>query len=159
MDFINQQRRTLLQVAGAGWLTAALTACSRSASSEDPRDPEPMNKPVRCTVCGMFLAPGAQVFLSGIDKALAFCSAQDAALFALQPENKRRLEVLWARRYSDPTQWINAEKSFIVVGSSHSGAMGREPAFFRTRHNAENFQKSHGGKVIRFSALTLKDLS
>lgn len=127
-----------------------------------PRMPAALPAEARCTLCGMVLAdfpgPKAELYLKGVDAAATFCSARDALSFALQPENRRRLEALYVLAADDPSRWLSAADGVFVVAGRFEGAMGSEPALLKDQAAAERFIAQWGGRAVRWPDLVLQDV-
>lgn len=116
----------------------------------------------KCPVCGMFVAPypewvAAVVYKDG--HAHYFDGAKDLFRFLQSPTR-------WAPGHRDAdvagisvTEYyavrpIDAKPAFYVIGSDVYGPMGRELIPLATEADAAEFVRDHGGKVLRFDAVT-----
>lgn len=140
-------------------LPAALTGCGETKK----REVRAVTPSDRCALCGMVAAnyegPKAELYLKGVERAAVFCSLKDAFAFLLQPENHRRLEVLYVQTAQDDARFYDASTLRFVVGSRFEGVMGTEPAAVKTEAEATSFMKKWGGREVTFDAVTLEDLA
>ncbi len=143
-------------------LLSAIAALAPSAAGEAarPRDPGDQD---RCPVCGMFVAPyeawiaqvvfedASAVFFDGAKDLFKYLLARDRFL----PE-RRDLEIA-ATFVTDYYELrpIAAGEAFFVVGSDVYGPMGPELVPHRSRAEAEEFLRDHGGeRIVRFDEVT-----
>ncbi len=142
-----------------------LAACSK----------EPVAKPLpieftrdhTCNVCGMIIVdfPGAKAQMHYKNKRRdTFCSTLDMFLFYLQPDRPGNIIAIYVNDMGKSDwerpkgNWIDAEKAFYVYGGDVMGPMGEALAPFLDIKDAEAYIKKHGGRVIRFSDVTMEIL-
>lgn len=158
------------------WLLAALavftlTACSGEEAKTTARpDPVHFESGDECHVCGMiiegFPGPKGQAITEEDQQVRKFCSTRDMFAWLLQPENVNRNHTLYVHDMAQ-TDWqnpndtalIDARNAFFVVGSDRKGAMGPTLASFATESAAQEFMKEYGGKVLKYSEITLDHLN
>ncbi|PHQ27272.1 nitrous oxide reductase accessory protein NosL [Marinobacter guineae] len=158
------------------WLLAALaaftlTACSGNEEQTTARpDPVHFENGDECHVCGMiieaFPGPKGQAITEKDHQVRKFCSTRDMFAWMLQPENVDREHTLYVHDMAqtewqspDDTAMIDARDAFYVVGSERTGAMGPTLASFATESAAQEFMKEYGGKVLKYSEITLDHLN
>lgn len=158
-DYGRYRRFFTLGALTAAFLPATLTGCG-DAKKREARAVRPSD---RCAICGMVVAnyegPKAELFLKEVDRAAVFCSLKEAFAFLLQPENRRRLEVLYVQTSQGDDRFYDASALRFVVGSRFEGVMGTEPAAFKTAAEAAAFIKKWGGREAAFDTVTLEDLA
>lgn len=158
------------------WLLVALAAFALTACSGSEEQATAKAAPVNfatgdeCHVCGMvitnFPGPKGQAITEKDQHVRKFCSTRDMFAWALQPENVNRNHTLYVHDMAE-TEWaspddtalIDARDAFYVVGSSRKGAMGPTLASFASQADADYFANSHGGEVLAFSEVTMKNLN
>ena len=125
-------------------------------------DSKPLKPGVKdkCPVCGMFVhkypdwvaeiiyTDASTVFFDGTkDLFKYFFNMKKYELKKTQKD----IAALFVTEYYD-MQIIDAKSAFFVVGSDVYGPMGRELIPFRTREDAEQFKKDHGGtRIVTFN--------
>jgi copper chaperone NosL len=133
---------------------------------EEVAKPKPIELDRRhiCRVCGMiivdFPGPKAQIhYRNGrID---TFCSVLEMMTFYLQPDRPHGIVAIYVNDMSKAdwkhpvNHWLDAEKSLYVHGSDMSGPMGEEIIPFPDVPSAEEFTRSHGGRITRFNEITM----
>lgn len=142
-------------------LAAALAGCRDEAA---PRpDPVPMTQEAIGHFCQMNLlehpGPKAQVHLKGMPNPLFFSQVRDAAAFRLLPEQEGEIVAIHVSDMAagpwenpGPTNWIDGETAFYVVGSDQAGGMGTPELIpFGTEPAARAFADRHGGTVQRLT--------
>ncbi len=125
-----------------------------------------IDKDVRCSVCGMFVAkyPNWSVTLTMNDGAVKyFDGVKDmmAFYFAPQKYGVKTGATITAIAVNDyyTLSPVDARKSFYVVGSDVTGPMGHEFIPFATKESAEAFSKDHQGKnILTFEGITLEQV-
>ncbi|WP_296932818.1 nitrous oxide reductase accessory protein NosL [uncultured Marinobacter sp.] len=158
------------------WLFAALAALTLTACSGNEEQAMAKPEPVHfesgdeCHVCGMVITnspgPKGQAVTEKDQHVRKFCSTRDMFAWMLQPENVNRNHTLYVHNMAE-TEWaspddtalIDAREAFYVVGSSRKGAMGPTLASFASQADADHFANSHGGEVLAFSEVTMKNLN
>lgn len=137
---------------------AAIMICLFSicyAFAEDPKPIQPA-KIDKCPVCGMFVYKypdwvGQIIFKDGA--VFFFDGAKDLFkyYFAIGKYNPDRsvgdIAAIYVTEYYDMDQ-IDGRQAVYVVGSDVYGPMGRELIPCKTREDAEQFKKDHGGMLI-----------
>lgn len=120
-----------------------------------------------CHLCGMLITrfdgPKGEVFRKETgDQVLKFCSTRDMFSYYLDPENKRNVAQMfvhdmskmpWGSDSIDDKYLIDAKKSWYVVGSEKTGAMGETLASFSLQGDAQTFAKEFGGEVLEFNSI------
>lgn len=165
---MNRRKPNWLLVALAAF---ALTACSGS-EEQTTAQAAPVNFATgdECHVCGMvitnFPGPKGQAITEKDQHVRKFCSTRDMFAWALQPENVNRNHTLYVHDMAE-TEWaspddtalVDAREAFYVVGSERTGAMGPTLASFATGDAANDFMIEYGGKVLKYSEITLDHLN
>ncbi len=116
-----------------------------------------------CALCGMTVVahpgPKGQVCLRD-GEILPFCSTGDLLSWAWQPESAPSIEQMYVHDLSltgwdspGDDAWMDAEEAWYVVGHERRGAMGKPPAPFSVREDAEAFAGEHGGRVYTYRDL------
>ena len=113
--------------------------------------------------CGMNLlehkGPKGQIILASQADPIWFSSARDAFSFTILPDEPKDIRAIYvsdmakAQIWDDPgaTNWVDARKAFIVIGSTKQGGMGApETVPFSDRAAAEKFSAEYGGRVVTF---------
>ncbi len=137
---------------------AAIIICLFSICYAFAEDPEPMQpeKKDKCPVCGMFVykypdwvgeiifKDGATVFFDGAKDLFKY-------FFNLKKYEKVKtaddITAIYVTEYYD-MELIDGLIAHYVVGSDVYGPMGRELIPCKTREDAEQFKKDHGGTLI-----------
>lgn len=160
------KRRILLGIFSA----LVLSGCNQEKDNKITLNPVKFDKHDRCHLCGMVIAhyegPKAEIFIKNVEEPIKFCSVRDAFTFALQPENKRRLQAFFVHAM-DSASWdkpfdaplLSAKEMFFVYGSRQDGVMGVEPIPFKTKSAAEDFIKKLGGRVVAYPEIDLNLLA
>lgn len=141
----------------------SLAGCGQGSDTASDCKPIVLADDRECALCGMtisnFPGPKGQACLDD-DKTLGFCSTNDLFSWAWQPDSKPRIRALFVHDLSrtgwkEPSdeEWMDAGDALYVVGHDREGAMGRSPAPFSKRGDAEAFASEHGGKVLAFDEL------
>ncbi len=116
-----------------------------------------------CALCGMTIThhpgPKAQACMRD-GRVLPFCSVEDMLSWSWQPESQPNIRALYVHDLS-LTDWdgpaddayIEADRALYVVGHERRGSMGRPPAPFSDRADAEAFIAEHGGKLMAYRDL------
>ena len=143
-------------------LLLAFVGFPAPAAEEAPAPRAPGDRD-RCPVCGMFVAPyeawiaqvifedASAVFFDGAKDLFKYLLARDRFL----PE-RRDLEIAatFVTGYYE-LRPIAAGEAFFVVGSDVYGPMGPELVPHRSRAEAEEFLRDHGGeRIVRFDEVT-----
>lgn len=116
-----------------------------------------------CSLDGMLLkdypGPKAQIqYETGAPD--FFCDTMEMFSIVLQPESTRRVRAVFTQDmaqadWQDPRDhWIDARAAYYVAGSRGQGSMGPTFASFARSADAENFAKTQGGRVLRFTDVT-----
>lgn len=155
-----------------------LTACMLgicilffAACTEDTSDieavPIELTRDHACRVCGMIIVdfPGAkaQIHYSN-GKIDTFCSTLDMFVFYQQPDRPARIAGIFVNDigkadWDHPhNHWIDARKAFYVYGGDVMGPMGEALAPFSERDAAAEYVKTHGGRIVAFSEVTMEML-
>ena len=101
--------------------------------------------------------PKGQIILSD-NKVLWFTSVRDTIAFTLSPEEPKNIAAIYVNdmtsaEWDNPgaDNWIDAKKSWYVLGSSKVGGMDAPEAVpFLTKTSANLFSKKEGGTVYSF---------
>ncbi len=114
----------------------------------------------RCAVCGMYPAryPEHRCQIStGKGETHHFCSSQCMVSFLADPKQYVNKDIkaksIWVTIPQEHS-YEYAMGLYYLVGSSIMGPMGREAIPYRRKTVAEAAAGKHGGKVVRFKALT-----
>lgn len=120
-------------------------------------DPTPETS---CTVCGMYPAryPDHRSQLNDTAKEVHhFCSNQCLVNFLDAPKKyistPIKVKSIWVSIPGEHS-YEYAIGLYYLVGSTIMGPMGKEAIPYRNKASAEATAKTHGGKVVRFNALT-----
>lgn len=123
----------------------------------------PFDKHDRCHICGMVILnyPGAkaEVFVKGEKEPLKFCSVKDGFTYALQPENRPRIQAFYVSDFGNTadvplhSKMLEASKAIYDVGSDIRGAMGKSILPFASKEAADKFAQEHGGQVVRYDEI------
>lgn len=114
------------------------------------------SKPLRCPVCGMFVAPYPN-WVSTITLAsgeqLAFDGPKDMFRFMMELPSFRpdlKLEDLQQFQVTEyySTRKVDATSVFFIAGSDVLGPMGQELVPIAGKEQAETFLQDHGGTAI-----------
>ncbi len=161
--------RALKPIVFAALTAFVLIGCGKSDKAVE-RKPVGFSEHDRCHICGMailrYKGPKAEIFMKNIDEPIKFCSTRDGFTFALQPENKKRVEAIFLHDIGR-TDWdkpedsalINAKDAFYVYGSDKEGVMGIEAIPFSSEQSAKTFEKEHGGGIYKYPDITLELLA
>ena len=115
----------------------------------------------KCPVCGMFVSkyPKWAALIEVEGKKYYFDGAKDMMKFFLfdgdfKYDRAKIKEFKVTNFYT--LEAIDARDAFYVINSKILGPMGNELIPFRTKKEALNFIKDHGGKIIKFNQITPK---
>ncbi|QYK13280.1 nitrous oxide reductase accessory protein NosL [Shewanella rhizosphaerae] len=147
-----------------------ISGCGAAESDTHNHDGLVIGNHERCHMCGMMVKqyPGPKGSLDLKDNEMQpkFCSTRDMFMFALQPENRRQVEVLWVHdmaatdwQHPEDEHFIDATKAWYVYGSNRKAVMGVALAPFSTLAAAEAFAQQYGGAVFEYDEITLELLS
>lgn len=148
-------------------LVIVLAGCNRSATPVAPRE---ITAGTSCSLDGMVLAefpgPKGQIHYASGEPDF-FCDTVEMFSIYLQPEQKKRITAIYTQDmgktdWEKPQgHWIDARQAHYVLDSKKTGSMGPTLAAFADLHDAENFARQFGGKVLRFEQVTpsMVDLS
>ncbi|NGZ06574.1 MAG: copper resistance protein CopZ [Magnetococcales bacterium] len=146
-----------------------LTACGNPADESMPTVQEPPPE-AKGFYCGMSLAehpgPKGQLHMAGETQPLWFSSVHDAMAYLQLEGATRRIRAFYVHDMAkadwnkpQPGTWIDAQKSWFVLGSKRLGGMGgSEVVPFATQSQAETFAKEHGGRVLDYAAMRKKEM-
>ncbi|WP_377321156.1 nitrous oxide reductase accessory protein NosL [Rhodanobacter ginsengisoli] len=142
------------------------------AACESDRPPPPqlavdIHEGDVCAVCGMYIeagpGPRGEAYVQGYKAPLKFGSTRDLFAYALQPENRTRLQHLlvqdsarinWQHPSNEARTFVDARTASYVAWQPLSGLMGPTFASFASRKDAEAFVRTHGGEILSFSDVT-----
>jgi copper chaperone NosL len=148
-------------------LTFAMVACNKQPATVTPHE---LTAGDSCSLDGMslldFPGPKAQIHYASGEPDL-FCDTIEMFSIYLQPEQQKRVTGIFTQdmaktSWEEPrNNWVDARQMFFVLGSKRHGAMGPTLASFAQQKDADAFAQQFGGKVYRFSDITLNmvDLS
>jgi len=130
-----------------------LLPLAAAASAAAPPVPSANDK---CPVCGMFVSKypdwtASATFRDGTTR--FFDGAKDLFSFLLHPDRygsrhgMRDAVSLYVKDYYR-LEPVDAQKAYYVVGSDVLGPMGKELVPFRTREEALDFLRDHGGASL-----------
>ncbi|MBI4773230.1 MAG: nitrous oxide reductase accessory protein NosL [Deltaproteobacteria bacterium] len=138
---------------------------SAAASGQSPTDLAP-SKPSakdKCPVCGMFVAKYPDWTAQIVHKdgtRVYFDGAKDLFKYYFNinkyDSKKSRSDVasIWVTEYYD-LRLIDGFKAYYVMGSTVYGPMGRELIPQKSKEEADEFMKDHGGnRVLTFDKVT-----
>lgn len=141
-------------------LLTMLSACNKQDSSVRPKE---ITVGTSCSLDGMTLAdfagPKAQIHYATGEPDY-FCDTVEMFSIYLQPEQKKSITGIftqdmgktdWEKPHGN---WIDAKQAFFVLGSKKTGSMGPTLATFALQHDADQFAKAFGGKVLTFDKVT-----
>jgi nitrous oxide reductase accessory protein NosL len=136
------------------------------AKTVDLPDGSKLDLEKSCPVCGMkasagALGPSAVVFKDG--EVVATDGPRDLMRYVKDPKkygvDTNRIKAIYVTDYSTK-KVIDAKKSYYVIGSDVTGAMGKAPIPFADQAAAEKFSKEQNGeKVVSFEELSLEDVA
>lgn len=164
----SHRRRESHRIFVPAWLLVALllTACS-ARQAPPPQAAVDIHKGDACAVCGMYIdagpGPRAEAWVQGYKAPLKFGSTRDFFAYALDPENKARLEQLlvqdsarinWQHPSNAAQTFVDARTAWYVAWQPLRGLMGPTFASFAERQDAAAFVRTHGGELMRFSDVT-----
>lgn len=86
-------------------------------------------------------------------KTLKFDSGECMVNYMKTDKNFEAAQILIIN-YANPEELINAEKSFFLRGGNVNSPMGGQLAAFKTREDAEKFQKELQGDLLLWPAVT-----
>ena len=142
------------------FLALTLCACSKPTA---PVVPQAITAKTYCSLDSMVLSgfpgPKAQIhYATGSPD--FFGDTMEMFSIYLQPEQKKHITGIFTQDmgktdWENPKDnWIDAKQAYYVLGSQKTGSMGPTIASFSLLHDAENFTKQFGGKVLRFEQVT-----
>lgn len=143
------------------WLAAAVLAGCGQAASLQAADPA---ADTACALDGMVLRdfPGAKAQIRYTDgKTDYFCDVVELLRTLLAPEQARGNSAQYVQDmgkadWNHPQgHWIAAREAVYVVGSRAVGSMGPTVVPFAQLSDAHAFVAREGGKVVRFTDITL----
>lgn len=144
----------------------ALGACRDEVAALP--DPVPLTAEAVGHFCQMHLleheGPKGQVHLDGMPAPLFFSQVRDAVAYLRLPEQSHMIRALYVNDMGAPgaswaqpgaTNWIAATDAHYVAGSARIGGMGApELVPFADRARAEDFARTHGGRVTTLDGIT-----
>lgn len=143
---------------------AMLLASACSQTEQAPPVPIELTRGTACSLDGMLLldfpGPKAQIHYTQ-GPADFFCDTMEMFSIYLRPEQQKRVRALYVQDmgradWSSPTDnWIDASTAFYVKGSKKLGSMGPTLVSFALEEQAKAFVGKNGGKVYRFTEVTL----
>lgn len=112
-----------------------------------------------CQLCKMTIMDkkfGA-VLMNKKGKALKFDSGE--CMVAYMAANKNfKVDKTLIINYANPEELIDADKSFFLHGGNINSPMGGQLAAFKTREDAEKFQKELQGELLLWDKVALLSL-
>jgi len=120
-------------------------------------------KEAKCPVCGMFVAkyPKWAALMVINSKNYYFDGIKDMMKYYFFDGDfsydRTKIDKILVTNYYTLKE-INAKDAFYVYDSKIFGPMGRELIAFKTKKEAQNFINDHGGKLMRFSDITPKNV-
>jgi len=118
-------------------------------------------KESKCPVCGMFVAkyPKWAALIEVNGKKHYFDGVKDMMKFYIFdgdfPYDRSKIKKMKVTNFYT-LEAIDAKDAFYVVHSKVLGPMGNELIPFKTKKEAQNFIKDHGGEIIEFKDITPK---
>lgn len=138
-----------------------IAACGDKTGTAQPQE---VTKATLCSLDGMVLmehpGPKGQIHYDHGPPDF-FCDTKEMFAIYLKPEQRKRVVAVFTQDmgkadWNRPEgHWIDARAAFYVFGSKRHGSMGPTVASFAREEDAQAFVKQHGGKTIRFDAVTL----
>lgn len=153
------------QSLAAVFLLLAATACGTAEAPIQAAEP---TRETSCALDGMLLldypGPKGQIVY---DKGEVdfFCDTMEMMSIYLRPEQQKRIRGVFTQDMGKADwqaprgNWIDAKTAFYVLGSKVLGSMGPTLATFARQEDAEAFARKNGGKVLRFSEITVDMVS
>lgn len=112
-------------------------------------------KDAKCPICGMFVAKYPKwvaMMQTATGKKLWFDGVKDMMKYYFNHHQERFEKILVNDFYT--LKPIDAKSAWYVIGSNVYGPMGEELIPFKTKEDAQTFQKEHfGKKIIRFNEI------
>lgn len=143
--------------------TSLLAACQEEVQLAKPSPvtltPESAGHYCQMTVLE-HTGPKAQIHLVGNPNPLWFTQVRDAVAFALSPEEAGDIAVIYVNDmnvaeswdYPGTDNWIDADASWFVIGSTQAGGMGAPEVIpFGNEAGALEFASKNGGNSVRFA--------
>jgi copper chaperone NosL len=154
---------------GAKLLAAALllglAACGEEQKAEAP-PPQEVTAEATGQFCGMALVehpgPKGQIFVQGEPEPLWFATVRELFAFTMLPEMPKDVAAIYVTDMArvrnwdqpEPGTWMEAEKSFYVIGSEQRSGMGTDELVpFGNEAAAQAFAAEHGGTIVRFDEM------
>ncbi|PKO62913.1 MAG: nitrous oxide reductase accessory protein NosL [Betaproteobacteria bacterium HGW-Betaproteobacteria-18] len=172
MNYTCLCRRHFLYLGAASTLTAlSLPGCSERAGNTQAVVPMEIDAATSCELDGMLLAdfpgPKAQIHYAGQAAPVFFCDTVELFNTLLRPEQVRQVLAVYVQdmgqtNWDQPQgHWIDAKKSFYVLGSKRHGSMGPTIGSFAQEPDAQKFIEQWGGKLLRYDEIkpAMVDLS
>lgn len=152
-------------------LGAALLLGACDSKTETAVVPVEIDPATTCDLDGMLLAdypgPKAQIHFKGESKPSFYCDTVEMFHTLLKPEQVKAIRAVLVQDmgqadWEQPRgHWFDARTGIYVLGSKRNGSMGPTIASFAQEADAQQFAAKNGGRVLRFSDITVEmvDLS
>lgn len=137
-------------------LTLCCVLCLLSTVSSCNNEPQPINfGKDNCEFCKMTIMDkkfGAEL-VNKKGKSLKFDSGECMARY-MKTDGKFESDKILIIDYANPGALINAGSSFFLHGGNVNSPMGGQLAAFKTKEEAEKFQKELAGELILWNKVT-----
>jgi len=164
------QRRAGLNVGAQVWgvfwpwlfLAGLLAGCA--ATTPVLRQPPEIGAELRCPICGVhpieqprgqcqiIMGDGRQLAFDGGKDLFSYLRLLDQYGYAKGQGVGKGLAEVWIRDYSSGL-WLDGRTAWYVVVSEVPGLAGKEVIAFGERSGAEDFSRSHGGRLAGFAGV------
>ena len=120
--------------------------------------------------CGMLVlehfGPKGQIFLKRKTAPVWFSSVSEAIAYTMLPDEPADIVAIYVNdlgkaknwKRPEPGTWVEARRAWYVLDSNKRVASGmgddrREPIPFSDQPAAQKFQKTYGGRIVRFAEI------
>lgn len=89
-----------------------------------------------------------------------YCDLFEVMPLILRKAERERMGKIYVQAFDDKkwgsyhTDWLAADKAYYVIDSRKTNAMGISYVPFKSKQQANSFQKQYGGEIRKFSQLT-----
>ena len=139
----------------------AIVGCSQKEAVAPPTAQE-ITSDTAGHFCGMGLnehkGPKGQVFVADQETPYWFASVRETLAFLKLPEEPKNVVAIYVNDMGkasnwdrpEPGTWIDARRSWYVIGSNRRAGMnGNEAVPFGDENKAKTFAAGNGGKIVR----------